>query len=263
MSELIQLIITEPPTHSTAAQEMTATDDKASGEKEEEDKESAAATESAEVDDDSAPKDAASEEEKKEDHDEEEPPASMSGYDAFFASSSGRRLSGDSAPSPLSDDVATRFKYPHIASEILTCEVQQINEKISSDEALLGQLYSFMEEGEPPLNPLLCSFFSKAFGVLITRKTEQNWYSYQYNCVQVFEFLKKKELVSDLLRHIGTSAISDLILRLITCVDGTDIKQSLLDVSLLSFCSLNVRYPVNFPPVAEREAPDPVNHRAS
>jgi serine/threonine-protein phosphatase 6 regulatory subunit 3 len=93
-----------------------------------------------------------------------------------------------------------------------------------------------MEHGQPPLNPLLSSFFSKAFGVLITRKSEQNWYSYQYNCVQVFEFLKKKDLVADLLRHIGTSAISDLILRLITCVDGTEIKQSLLDVSNMLIC---------------------------
>ena len=38
--------------------------------------------------------------------------------------------------------------------------------------------------------------------------------------------------MDDILRHIGTSAIPDLVLRLITCVEGTDIKQTLLDVSL-------------------------------
>ena len=48
----------------------------------------------------------------------------------------------------------------------------------------------------------------------------------------MFEFLKKKDFVDDILRHIGTSAIPDLVLRLITCVEGTDIKQTLLDVSL-------------------------------
>ena len=37
-------------------------------------------------------------------------------------------------------------------------------------------------------------------------------------------------MVKDLLRHIGTSAISDIILRLISCVEGTNIKQSLLEV---------------------------------
>ncbi len=59
----------------------------------------------------------------------------------------------------------------------------------------------------------------------------QNWYNYQYSCVQVLEFLKKRgRLVPDLLRHVGTSAISDLLVRLINCVEGNDIKQDLLDV---------------------------------
>ena len=49
---------------------------------------------------------------------------------------------------------------------------------------------------------------------------------------QVFEFLKRKDFVVDLLKHIGTSAISDLVLRLITCVDGTDIKQAWMDPSV-------------------------------
>ena len=52
---------------------------------------------------------------------------------------------------------------------------------------------------------------------------------------QVFEFLKRKDFVVDLLKHIGTSAISDLVLRLITCVDGTDIKQGWVRVSVELF----------------------------
>ena len=63
--------------------------------------------------------------------------------------------------------------------------------------------------------------------------TQQNWYSYQFTCLQVFEFLKKKDFVAHILKHLATSAISDLLLRLITCVEGTNIKQGLLDVSRL------------------------------
>lgn len=129
---------------------------------------------------------------------------------------------------PKDMDESARFRLPHIAAEILSCEVPQLNTTISGEEALLDKLYSFMEL-EAPLNPLLASFFSKAFGVLITRKTEQNWYSYQFTCIQVFDFLKKKDFVVHTLRHVGTSAITDLVLRLITCVEGTDAKQSLLD----------------------------------
>jgi len=59
--------------------------------------------------------------------------------------------------------------------------VAQINEAISGEERLLNQLYSFVERNSSqqqqqqptPLNPLLASFFSKAFGVLITRKSQQ------------------------------------------------------------------------------------------
>ena len=63
---------------------------------------------------------------------------------------------------------------------------------------------------------------------------DQNWYSYQFTCLQVFEFLKKKDFVSHILKHLATSAISDLLLRLITCVEGTNIKQGLLDVRYFS-----------------------------
>jgi len=121
-----------------------------------------------------------------------------------------------------------RFKLPNIASEVITCDVPQINEKLSSDTTLLDKMYAFLE-GTPPLNPLLTSFFSKAFGVLITRRPEQNWYSYQYTCLQVIEYIKVKEgFTGLLLTHIATSAVMDLLLRLITCVEGTENKQNIL-----------------------------------
>ena len=69
-------------------------------------------------------------------------------------------------------DERSRYKYPNIASELLMCDVPCLNERVASDPALLAKLYSFLDH-EPPLNPLLASFFSKVMGVLIAKKTEQ------------------------------------------------------------------------------------------
>ena len=73
---------------------------------------------------------------------------------------------------PQDVDEIERFKLPHVAAEILSCEIQQISQSIAQDEQSLEKLFSFMEL-EAPLNPLLASFFSKAVAMLLTRKPEQ------------------------------------------------------------------------------------------
>lgn len=85
---------------------------------------------------------------------------------------------------PADIDERTRFKYPNIACELLTCDVPALNERLAGDEALLAKLYMFLDS-EPPLNPLLASFFSKIMGVLIAKKTEQvsNMYFYMQSYV--------------------------------------------------------------------------------
>lgn len=130
---------------------------------------------------------------------------------------------------PEDVDETVRYKIPHVASEILSCEVQQISSTISQSEAILEKLFAFMEL-EAPLNPLLASFFTKAVGIILARKAEQNWYDHQFICVQVIDFLKKKDFVNLALRHIGTSAITDLVLRLITCIENGDIRTGILEV---------------------------------
>ncbi|XP_063910492.1 serine/threonine-protein phosphatase 6 regulatory subunit 3 isoform X1 [Zophobas morio] len=122
-----------------------------------------------------------------------------------------------------------RFKYPNIACELLTCDVPAINERLASDEVLLDKLYSFLE-CEPPLNPLLASYFSRIMGALIAKKTEQNWLSYQFTCLQVLDFLKAKDtFISLLLKHLGTSAIMDLMLKLMTQVESLEMRQNILN----------------------------------
>ncbi|EEB18845.1 conserved hypothetical protein [Pediculus humanus corporis] len=120
-------------------------------------------------------------------------------------------------PSGNEDD-AIKYKYSNIACELLTCEVPPLSETLANDKALLGKLYSFLDT-DAPLNPLLASFFSKTLSVLITRNSER-----------VLEFLKLKEdSISLLLKHLGTSAIMDLILNLITKVEGADLRELVLN----------------------------------
>ncbi|XP_029471450.1 serine/threonine-protein phosphatase 6 regulatory subunit 2 isoform X2 [Rhinatrema bivittatum] len=119
---------------------------------------------------------------------------------------------------PMDMEEKIRFKYPNTACELLTSDVPQINDKLGGDEKLLNILYDFLDH-EPPLNPLLASFFSKTIGNLIARKTEQ-----------VIVFLRKKDqFLSLVLKHIDTSAMMDLLLRLISCVEPAPLRQEVLN----------------------------------
>ncbi|XP_078511165.1 serine/threonine-protein phosphatase 6 regulatory subunit 1 isoform X4 [Lissotriton helveticus] len=119
---------------------------------------------------------------------------------------------------PADMDERVRFKYPSVSCEILTADVSQINDALGDDESLLKRLYSFLQTDDY-LNPLLASFFSKVMGILINRKTEQ-----------IVGFLRKKDdFVSLLLQHIGTSAIMDLLLRLLTCVEQAQLRQDVFN----------------------------------
>nr|XP_019955437.1 PREDICTED: serine/threonine-protein phosphatase 6 regulatory subunit 2-like isoform X3 [Paralichthys olivaceus] len=118
---------------------------------------------------------------------------------------------------PADLEERSRFKFPNIACELLTSDVSIINDKLGGEESLLEILYHFLEQ-DPPLNPLLASFFSKTIGNLIARKTEQ-----------VITFLKKKEgFIGLVLKHIDASAMMDLLLRLISCVEPAPLRQEVL-----------------------------------
>lgn len=114
-------------------------------------------------------------------------------------------------------DEKFRYKYSNIASELLTSDVPQITESLASDKILLNKLYSFLET-DRPLNPLLASFFSKTYGILISRKTEVT-----------FEFLQTKDFVNQIMGHLKTSAIMDLLLRLVTCPENSELRLEILN----------------------------------
>lgn len=119
---------------------------------------------------------------------------------------------------PASGEERLRYKYPSVACEILTSDVPQINDALGADESLLNRLYGFLQSSGC-LNPLLASFFSKVMGILINRKTDQ-----------LVSFLRKQDdFVDLLLQHIGTSAIMDLLLRLLTCVERPQLRQEVVN----------------------------------
>ncbi|XP_061772805.1 serine/threonine-protein phosphatase 6 regulatory subunit 2 isoform X3 [Nerophis ophidion] len=114
---------------------------------------------------------------------------------------------------PAGIEETKRFKYSNIACELLTSDVGVINDKLGNEEPLLDTLYAFLEQPSP-LNPLLGSFFSKTIGNLIARKTEQ-----------VISFLRGKDgFLSLVLKHIDTSAMMDVLLRLISCVEPPPLR---------------------------------------
>lgn len=111
-----------------------------------------------------------------------------------------------------------RFKYANIACEILTCDVGAVSDALVSNETLLNKLYYFIEP-EKELNPLLASFYSKLMGLLFAKRTEI-----------VFESYKNKDFIGLLINHIQTSAIMDLILKLIINVDNIDLRVAIVKV---------------------------------
>ncbi|NXN46712.1 PP6R3 phosphatase, partial [Rhinoptilus africanus] len=119
---------------------------------------------------------------------------------------------------PQDMDEKIRYKYPNISCELLTSDVSQINDRLGEEESLLMKLYSFLLN-ESPLNPLLASFFSKVLSILISRKPEQ-----------IVDFLKRKhDFVDLIIKHIGTSAIMDFLLRLLTCIEPPQPRQEVLN----------------------------------
>ncbi|XP_020673791.1 serine/threonine-protein phosphatase 6 regulatory subunit 3 isoform X2 [Dendrobium catenatum] len=96
------------------------------------------------------------------------------------------------------------FKFPFIACEIFTCEVENILRTLIEDEELMDLLFSFLRP-DLPHSTLLAGYFSKVVLCLLARKTPQ-LLSYVQGHQEIFH---------QLIDLIGITSIMEVLIRLI------------------------------------------------
>ncbi|KAJ3094817.1 hypothetical protein HDU97_007546 [Phlyctochytrium planicorne] len=127
----------------------------------------------------------------------------------------------------VSDDLdeAKKFKYPYLACEVLSCEIYAVCEAAIASTDLMTEFWKFLDK-EVPLNPLQASYFSKVNNVFFQKKAGE-----------MVAFVKNQpDVVKKILNHIGTSAIADLLLKIISVEEvpeGQGIVQWLASENLI------------------------------
>ncbi|GAB4829428.1 hypothetical protein Ancab_019099 [Ancistrocladus abbreviatus] len=96
------------------------------------------------------------------------------------------------------------FKFPFIACEIITCEVDIILKTLVEDEELMNLLFSFLNPNRSH-STLLAGYFSKVVICLLLRKT-----------VPLMHYIEAhQEIIRQLVDLIGITSIMEVLIRLI------------------------------------------------
>ncbi|KAJ4970638.1 hypothetical protein NE237_003737 [Protea cynaroides] len=128
---------------------------------------------------------------------------------------------------PEDADSERAFKFPFIACEIFTCEIDVILKTLVEEEELMNLLFSFVKPNRPH-STLLAGYFSKVVVCLMLRKTVP-----LMNYVQVHQ-----DVFHQLVDLIGITSIMEVLVRLVGADDHVypnfmDVMQWLADNSLL------------------------------
>ncbi|XVE59091.1 hypothetical protein DITRI_Ditri05aG0017300 [Diplodiscus trichospermus] len=128
---------------------------------------------------------------------------------------------------PEDTDSKRAFKFPFIACEIFTCEIDVILMTLLEEEELMNLLFSFLEPNRPH-SALLAGYFSKVVVCLMVRKTVP-----LMNYVQVHQDVFRR-----LVDLIGITSIMEVLVRLVGADDHVypnflDVMQWLADSNLL------------------------------
>ncbi|KAH0715556.1 hypothetical protein KY285_009244 [Solanum tuberosum] len=129
-------------------------------------------------------------------------------------------------PSEDADSKRT-FKFPFIACEIFTCEIDVILKTLVDDEELMNMLFSFLEPSRPH-SALLAGYFSKVVICLMVRKTAA-----LMNYVQAHH-----DVFQQMVDLIGITSIMEVLVRLVGADDHMypttmDVMQWLTESNLL------------------------------
>lgn len=110
---------------------------------------------------------------------------------------------------PKNLELASQYRHANIACEVLTSHLSMLSDRLSLDAVQMNRLCDFLKK-DPPLNPLLASYFSKTVEMLLERSPKQDCYLYHIVCLRVLDFFKsRRDFLPNLLRHMSTSAIAD------------------------------------------------------
>ncbi|CAL0334503.1 unnamed protein product [Lupinus luteus] len=105
---------------------------------------------------------------------------------------------------PADAEKMRTFKFPFIACEVFTCEVDTILKTLVEDEELLNLLFSFLDPTHSHSN-LLAGYFNKVVVCLLLRKT-----------VPFMQYVQAhQEIVRKLVDLIGITSIMEVLIRLI------------------------------------------------
>ncbi|KAL3616840.1 hypothetical protein CASFOL_039234 [Castilleja foliolosa] len=109
---------------------------------------------------------------------------------------------------PEDADRQRTFKFPFIACEIFTCEIDIILKALVEDEELMDLLFSFLDP-EHPHSTQLAGYFSKVVICLLMRKTTP-----LMNYIQAHQ-----DIIKRLLDLIGITSVMEVLIRLIGADD--------------------------------------------
>ncbi|XP_019431259.1 PREDICTED: serine/threonine-protein phosphatase 6 regulatory subunit 3-like isoform X2 [Lupinus angustifolius] len=105
---------------------------------------------------------------------------------------------------PEDSEKKRTFKFPFLACEVFTCEVDTILKTLVEDEELMNLLFSFLDPTHSHSN-LLAGYFSKVVICLLLRKT-----------VPFMQYVQAhQEIMRKLVELIGITSIMEVLIRLI------------------------------------------------